>query len=347
MRHPKKRPGFFNIQIFFTFVVMAEILVTVAAAAELASLLGSALHVSLRPRTLLWLILFSFLIGAVCAFLVNRVIFAPVKRLSESMRSVAEGNFGLKLETRSRITEINDIYQSFNLMERQLAATEILQTDFVSNVSHEFKTPISAIEGYATLLQNESLTDAQRREYAQRILMNTGRLSHLAGNILLLSRVDNQAIQAHGRRFSLDEQIRQAIVLLEPRWSEKNIEFDVELENADYTGDENMLMHVWSNLIGNAIKFSPVGGVLAMRLRRDGDKWLFTLDDQGPGIAPDAMAHIFEKFYQGDGSHRQEGNGLGLALVKRILDRCNGAVWAENLPGGGCRFSVILKMDMT
>lgn len=343
MRQPKKRSGFFNIQIFFTFVVMAEILVTVAAAAELASLLGSALDVSLRPRTLLWLIFFSFIIGAVCAFLVNRIIFAPVKRLSESMRRVAEGNFGLKLETKSPITEIKDIYQSFNLMEKQLAATEILQTDFVSNVSHEFKTPISAIEGYATLLQDEALTDAQRREYAQRILLNTGRLSHLAGNILLLSRVDNQAIQAPGRMFLLDEQIRQTIVLLEPRWSEKDIEFDVELDNAEFTGDENMLMHVWSNLIGNAIKFSPRGGVLAMRLRHENDGLIFTLDDQGPGIEPKAMTHIFEKFYQGDGSHRQEGNGLGLTLVKRILDRCGGQVWAENLPGGGCRFSVRLK----
>ena len=345
MKQPRKRLGFFNIQIFFTFVVMAEIIVTVAAAAELASLLGGALNVSLRPRTLLWLILFSFIIGAVCAFLVNRIIFAPVKRLSESMRRVAEGNFGLKLETKSRITEIDEIYQSFNLMEKQLAATEILQTDFVSNVSHEFKTPISVIEGYATLLQDESLTDAQRGEYAQRILLNTGRLSQLAGNILLLSRVDNQAIQAPCRTFSLDEQIRQAIVLLEPRWDEKEIEFDVELDSAEFTGDENMLMHVWSNLIGNAIKFSPHGGMLTIRLRRKKDALMFTLDDQGPGIEPEAMAHIFEKFYQGDGSHRQEGNGLGLALVKRILDRYGGEVWAENLSGGGCRFSVRLRMD--
>lgn len=346
MKRLKKRSGFFNIQLFFTLVVMAEILVAVAAAAVLASLLGSALHVSLRPRTLLWLILFSFIIGTLCAFLVNRIIFAPVKRLSESMRRVAEGNFGLKLDTKSCITEVNDIYQSFNLMEKQLAATEILQTDFVSNVSHEFKTPISAIEGYATLLQDEGLTDAQRSEYAQRILLNTGRLSHLAGNILLLSRVDNQAIQTPGRTFSLDEQIRQTIVLLEPRWSEKDIEFDVELDNAEFTGDESMLMHVWNNLIGNAIKFSPQGGVLAMRLRHEQDGLLFTLDDQGPGVKPEAMTHIFEKFYQGDGSHRQDGNGLGLALVKRILDRCGGSVWAENLPGGGCRFSVRLPTDV-
>ena len=228
-------------------------------------------------------------------------------------------------------------------MVQELEATEILQTDFVSNVSHEFKTPISAIEGYATLLQDSDMPISEEQEqYIDKILFNTGRLSHLAGNILLLSKIEHQAIQTRQNWYRLDEQIRQSIVMLEPKWSEKALEFDVDMVDVEYLGNENLICHVWDNLLSNAIKFSPCGGTIYIRMMPEGEKIRFSIENEGPQIREDSMKHIFDKFYQCDSSHKQEGNGLGLALVKQILNLCKGTISVENIPGSGCRFTVIL-----
>jgi len=161
------------------------------------------------------------------------------------------------------------------------------------------------------------------------------------GNILLLSKVDNQAIRARETTFRLDEQIRQSILLLEPEWERREIEFDVQLQRMEYTGCESMLLHVWDNLLGNAIKFSPQGGFVGIRLNYREDKVVFSVEDRGPGIPEDALSHVFDRFYQSDSSHKEEGSGLGLALVKQIVAASGGTVEAENLPVG-CRFTVIL-----
>ena len=259
------------------------------------------------------------------------------------MDKVAQGDFSVSIETKSNTPEIKEVYAGFNMMTQELNSTEILQTDFVSNVSHEFKTPINAIEGYSTLLQGcEGLTD-EEKEYVEKILFNTKRLSTLLGNILLLSKIENQAIQTNKTVFGLDEQIRQSIVALENAWTAKNIEFDIELEEIQYSGSESLMNHVWSNLIGNAIKFSFDGGIIKIRLFKEKEKTVFTVEDKGIGLSEDAKKHIFDKFYQGDSSHKQEGNGLGLALVKRILTISGGDIFAENNPDGGCKFTVILK----
>lgn len=163
------------------------------------------------------------------------------------------------------------------------------------------------------------------------------------GNILLLSKIENQAIQTNQTAFRLDEQIRQAIVALEPAWTENTTQFDVELENIEYVGNESMLHHVWCNLIGNAVKFNEPSGLVGIRLRRQAGGIVFVVSDSGPGLTEEAQKHLFDKFYQADSSHKQEGNGLGLALVKRIVTLCGGEVFAENIPEGGCRFTVILK----
>ena len=248
------------------------------------------------------------------------------------------------METSSRIREVRDTYDNFNLMTRELGATETVQTDFVSNVSHEFKTPINAIEGYATLLQSAQPTEEQAL-YVEKILLNTRRLNELVGNILLLSRVDHQAINSNRTNYRLDEQIRQAIVLLESKWDKKELDLDVDLDTLDYTGNEGLLLHVWMNLIDNAIKFNPHGGLLRLRLRRQDGSAVFTVDDSGPGIAEEAQAHIFDKFFQADSSRMMEGHGLGLALVKRVLDVCGGTIQVENLPEAGCRFTVSLPLE--
>lgn len=325
---------------YYVLIALLEMVLAVGVALLLSWLLEDVLELHLPPW--LWVLVFSLILGCILGFLLNHQFFAPIVRLSRAMRQVGGGDFSVRQETSSRIREVRDIYDNFNLMTRELEATEIVQTDFVANVSHEFKTPINAIEGYATLLQGGHPTEDQAL-YVEKILLNTRRLSDLVGNILLLSRIDNQAITTAATTYRLDEQIRQAILLLESKWTEKELELDVDLEEASYTGNESMLQHVWVNLIDNAIKYDPYGGLLRIRLFRQEHLLIFTVEDSGPGIPAAAQSHIFDKFYQADSSHTAEGNGLGLALAKRVLDSCNGSICMENLPECGCRFTVTLS----
>ncbi|MGN0779372.1 MAG: ATP-binding protein [Aristaeellaceae bacterium] len=342
MSDTKKRRGM-NLRLIFILVTMLEIMATLVLAAILSALLGHLLNTTIQVHPLLWLILCSIGVGMAISITVNIFMLRPVVRLSRAMKRVAQGDFSVQLQADSRIAEIRDSYHSFNLMVQALAATETLQSDFVSNVSHEFKTPINAIEGYAMLLQG-SHSPQEQAGYVERILLNTRRLSTLVGNILLISRVDNQTIRATPTTYRLDEQIRQAVVLLEPEWTNKDIEFDVDMEEITFTGVENLMQHVWNNLIGNAIKFDPQGGLVRIRLHRAGEHAVFTVEDSGPGIPEKEQQFIFNKFYQSDSSHRQEGNGLGLALVKRVLDSCGGKVTVSNREQGGSCFCVILPL---
>lgn len=338
---PKKR-GRLSLRARLILLVTAELVIALVLSYALSALLNYVIITNGDIPLLVELIIFSLTIGTGVTSLLSKWFFDPIKKLVTAMKQVADGDFSVRLETKSTFYEVEEMNAGFNLMAEELGATEILQTDFVSNVSHEFKTPINAIEGYAMLLQDcENLT-AEQKQYVEKIYFNTKRLSNLVGNILLLSKIDNQPIQTNQTRFSLDEQIRQSIVLLEPEWEKKNIEFDVEMESVRYTGNANLLRHVWDNLIGNAIKFNPTGGTVRIRLIKKEEKIAFTVEDNGPGISEEAQKHIFDRFYQGDSSHKSEGNGLGLALVKQILAVSGGEISAENIDGGGCRFTVLL-----
>lgn len=201
----------------------------------------------------------------------------------------------------------------------------------------------SAVSAYTTLLQGTENIDEVENEYIERILFNTRRLSEMVSNILLLSKLENQTIAAPRVPFRLDEQIRQSILALETKWTEKDLEFDVVMDEITYLGNENLMRHVWDNLIGNAIKFSPEKKGITIRLYQKEKQILFTVEDEGPGFSEDVRNRLFDKFYQEDSSHKQEGNGLGLALVKRILAISKGTVTAENKAEGGCRFTVVLE----
>ena len=309
-------------------------------AALIGALTARFLNIDTGSLALLWILLAVGLVIALVMTVVTRMILLPITRLGKAMQRVADGDFSVSLECGRNIGEVVDIYHNFNLMVRQLGATETLQSDFISNVSHEFKTPINAIEGYAMLLQGAPAGEAE--ECIGKILLNTRRLSDLVGSILLLSKVQNHALPLKKSQYQLDEQIRQSIVLLEPDWSKKETEFDVSLDEIRINANEALMLHVWNNLIGNAIKFGPERGLIRMRLRRDAGKIIFTIEDSGPGIPEDEQTLIFGKFYQGDTSHKSEGNGLGLALVKRILLIENGEIRVENLADCGCRFTVTL-----
>lgn len=338
----KKKQKLLNIRLMFTLVSMAEIFGTLAISGLLSWLSKMILNRVIDIPDFIWLIVFSIIIGVTVSIVINIILLRPVVRLSKAMKRVAAGDFGIRLAPDSQIQELRDCYESFNLMVQELQATETLQTDFVANVSHEFKTPINAIEGYATLLQG-SEADSQQQGYVERILLNTKRLSTLVGNILLLSKVSNHAIPVAHTTYRLDEQIRQAILLLEPRWTEKNVEFDVDLEEILWTGPENLMHHVWSNLIGNAIKFGPENGLVHVSLKQTEGRYVFAVEDEGEGVPEEERQRIFHKFYQLDSSHKQEGNGLGLALAKHIIDGAGGEICVESGENGGCRFVVTLR----
>lgn len=291
---------------------------------------------------LIFVLILSTVIGTAFAFLFSWKIFAPITTLDRALRKVAAGDFSVQLEYDGRIDVIRNIYEDFNLMTRELGTMETLRSDFVSNVSHEFKTPISAIEGYAMLLQDPTQSSEEQAECADKILYNAHRLSDLVGNILLISRVENQNMPFEKKSYRLDEQIREAIVLLEPKWAEKEIDFDVDLQNIEYLGAQGPLYHVWSNLIGNAIKFSSPGGLIRIRLYRESDSIVFSVEDTGPGISKEDQSRIFEKFYQADASHKSEGNGLGLALARKILDVIGGTIGVYSALGEGAVFTVRL-----
>ncbi len=331
----------FSLRTRLTALVTLEMLVCVLVSYGVDQLLNQVLPFEVPLE--LELIGVCLLVGILVTSQLSKFFFNPIKKLRGAMDKVADGDFSVRLEEKSSSKEIMEIYTGFNLMANELNATEILQSDFVSNVSHEFKTPINAIEGYSTLLQDSDNLSEDQREYVDKILLNTGRLSSLVGSILLLSKLENQQIPSHQVEYRLDEQIRQSIVALESAWEQKDIEFDVELDRISYLGNEPMMRHVWDNLISNAVKFSPNGGTVKIHLAKKPKKLIFTVEDQGPGLSEEAQKHIFDKFYQADASHKQEGNGLGLALVKRILTIEKGQITAENRPEGGCRFTVILR----
>ena len=333
----------FSLRTRLTALVTLEMLVCVLVAYGLDLLLNKVLPIQYEIPLEVELIGTCLLVGILVTSQLSKFFFNPIKKLRGAMDKVAEGDFSVRLEEKSSFKEIMEIYTGFNLMAHELSSTEILQTDFVSNVSHEFKTPINAIEGYSTLLQDSDNLDDDQREYIDKILFNTQRLSSLVGSILLLSKLENQQIPSHQVEYRLDEQVRQSIVALEPAWEQKDIEFDVELDRVSYLGNEPMMRHVWDNLISNAVKFSPNGGAVKIHLVKKLKRLIFTVEDQGPGLSEEAQKHIFDKFYQADASHKQEGNGLGLALVKRILTIEKGQITAENIPEGGCRFTVTLR----
>ena len=343
-RFEKVRPeqqNRFSLRTRLTALVTLEMLVCVLVAYGLDQLFNEVFPWTVPLE--IELVGVCLLIGILVTSQLSKYFFNPIKKLRVAMDKVADGDFSVRLEEKSSSKEIMEIYTGFNLMAHELSSTEILQTDFVSNVSHEFKTPINAIEGYSTLLQGSENLDDEQKEYIEKILFNTQRLSSLVGSILLLSKLENQQIPTNQTEYRLDEQIRQSVVALESAWVQKDIELDVELDRVSYLGNEQMMRHVWDNLISNAVKFSPQGGTVKLCLSQKARKLTFTIEDQGPGLSEDAQKHIFDKFYQEDSSHKQEGSGLGLALVKRILTIEKGQITAENIHEGGCRFTVTLR----
>lgn len=338
---PVKRSKF-NYGFIFSSAALVGSLLSTALAMFIVWLLNRRFGVWLGIPYTIRVLLISILSGAAIAVGLSKIFVSPMMKLGDAMRKVAGGDFSVRLDCTSKIRDVREVYGSFNTMVKELGNTETLQTDFVSNVSHEFKTPINAIEGYASLLQDSQLTDEQKNAYIDKIIFNTRRLSDLVGNILLLSKVNNQTISLKASTFRLDEQVRQSILALESKWEKKEIEFDVDLDEIEYTGYENLLSHVWLNLIDNAVKFSPQNGQIRIRLKQLAGSVTFSIWDNGLPIPEADIGRIFNKFYQGDNSHASEGNGLGLALVRKIVAAAHGTINVTSSEDAGTEFVVAL-----
>lgn len=332
------------LHIFILFGTVIELFVTMAVLA-LYYIIGlfntnfDALYLSATSTTFLIITI----VGIFTSMKLGKRILRPVMSIKNAAKAVTEGNFDTRLPENSHITEIKEITRSFNMMVRELGNTEMLREDFIANVSHEFKTPLTAIEGYAALMQG-TVADEEKEEYIQSILYNTRRLSSLTNHILMLSRLQTQDILGPKEAFRLDEQICYVMVDFANQWEAKNLEVNLELEDTVCWGYKELLTHVWGNLIQNAIKFSRPEGTVTIICRNLGQTILVQVIDNGIGMSDDVKMHIFDKFYQGDTSHGTEGNGLGLALVKKILELSGGNVEVESTLGQGSCFSVILPV---
>ena len=270
------------------------------------------------------------------------LIVKRIKKVSLATRQIAKGNFNINLKSNTS-DEIGELANSFNFMVDELKKIDYLKKDFVSGVSHEFKTPITAIEGYAKLLKDENLTPEKIDEYTDIIIKETARLSNLSTNLLRITVLDNSDFITDKTPFYIDEQIRHVILLLEKFWSEKNIEFDIEMSEILYNGNEELLSQVFINLLHNAIKFSPKNSEIGVYIEKNPSNIIIKIKDKGPGIAEPHQNRIFDKFYRAAGK-TTSGNGLGLAIAKRIVELSKGEIWFETQVGRGSTFFVKLPM---
>ena len=284
------------------------------------------------------------IIGAVLMRLSSTKMLKPIKKLTEATKKVASGDFHVELETK-REDEIGELTHNFNQMVKDLGKIECLQKEFIDTISHEIKTPISSIEGFAELLKDENLSKEEKEEYIKIIKEESDRLLHLSSNILKLSKLQNQTYIVHKEEFSVAEQIRKIISTLEPKWRQKNLKVQVELIETNFVGDEELIYQVWMNLIDNAIKFSKESGKIEVKMQEEENKIRVEIKDEGEGMEEKEIQKIFQKFYQVDHSRSEEGSGLGLAIVKRIIELSKGEIKVESKKGKGSKFVIELPLE--
>jgi integral membrane sensor signal transduction histidine kinase len=284
------------------------------------------------------------IISAVLVRINLKNIFRPIEQINEATKKVALGEYDIELESK-REDEIGELTNNFNKMTHGLKSTENLQKEFINNVSHEIKTPVSSIEGFAKFLKDKKLTDEEREEYANIIIEEAKRLENLTGKILKLSKLNNQEIITNKQEIEVAEQIRKAISLLEPKWSKKDIKINVSLEEKTFLGDEDLIFQVWVNIIDNAIKFSNEGGSIDIKVYEKDGNINVEIKDRGIGMKEEELEKVYDRFYQIDRSHSKEGSGLGLAIVKRIVELSEGKIEIKSKENKGT--TVIVKLPVT
>lgn len=327
----------FAIVIFLTVVVavlLSGIVLYLLIHFEIISAKGDYLA---DARHVIWYMGFICVcVGSVLTMLTTTILLHPLQRMIRKIRSLASGDyknriyFGNPLGKHPTFAALSE---SFNTLAEELENTEMLRSDFINNFSHEFKTPIISIAGFAKLLKKGNLKEEQKKEYLDIIEEESLRLSYMATNVLNLTKVENQTILTDVTSYNLSEQIRACVLLLENRWTKKKIEFSLEFDEYEINANEELLKQIWINLIDNAIKFSPDYGMIMIRIKESNDRYKISIANTGTEIPKESMPKIFNKFYQADESHASEGNGVGLAIVKKIVDLHKGSIEVESENG--------------
>jgi len=330
----------FSVVIFLTFLISASI---VAWIGFLTIRIGGMEQLGGFGRFSLILIvlLASVIIGTIISPILGRIALAPIRKVIAAINRLADGDFTTRLSVGGP-PEIRELSNSFNRMAEELGSIELLRTDFINNFSHEFKTPIMSIKGFAEMLKYGDLTEEERNEYLDIVIKESNRLATLATNVLDLSKIEKQTILSDRQEFDLGEQLRRCILMLESKWVQKQLSLSVEIQDVKYIGNEDLLGQVWLNLLDNAVKFTPEGGDISILLEREAENAVFVIHDNGTGISEEAMSHIYEKFYQGDTSHATAGNGLGLTLAKKVIELHGGSIACRSTLCEGTEFTVLL-----
>ncbi len=340
----------FGLTVLFSAIVFLILLITSLLIFIVGVLLIriNAINIAKLSRQepmlpIFMLLIISVVVGTVVSFMISRFPLKPLRRVIDATNRLASGDFSVRLNL-PNASSLAELATSFNRMAEELGSIEMLRADFVDDFSHEFKTPIVSIKGFAEELKHDDLTPEQRNEYLDIIIHESSRLSQLATNVLNLSRVEKQTILGNLARFDLTEQVRRCVLLFENKWEQRRLNLNVELDEVSITGDEELLSQVWLNLIDNAVKFTPEGGCVDIRLQKGESSVLFVIRDDGYGISEEMQRHIFEKFYQGDDSHAVPGNGLGLSIARRIVTLHNGEIRCKSEEGAGTEFTVSLPI---
>ena len=339
-----------NYVVFFltvAFAVSCCMLLFVNTLADSMGLVFNEENIGAAAKvTFLNVLLLTLLFGTIDYVRRKIMVERPVKLITEATEKIMQGDFSVRVRPMhgAGMEGFNQIGMAINAMAAELAGTETLRTDFIANVSHELKTPLAVMGNYATMLQRPGITEEDKNEYAKAISEAARKLAQLITNILKLNKLENQQIFPQPKEFDLSEQLCECLLVFEDAWEAKNLEIETDIEeDVRIKSDPELLSLVWNNLISNAVKFTPDGGTIGLSLKTEDNRVVVQVRDTGCGMKPEVGLHIFEKFYQGDTSHATQGNGLGLALVKRVVDILSGEIGVQSVYGEGSTFTVKFK----
>ena len=345
-----------EINQFFVFFILVAFVITCCTMLFVRAL-SSTSHLLLTEETLgsaakltfVNVVLLSLIFYVIDSIRRKLTVDRPVNRITEAAEKIMQGDFSVRIKKQSKFVtddKFNEVVECFNKMAEELASVETLRTDFIANVSHEMKTPLAVMQNYGTLLQTPNLSEEKRIEYAKGVTDGARRMADMMTNILKLNRLENQQIYPQTREYNLSEQLCECLLQYENVWEQSNIEIDTDIaENVIIKADAELLSLVWNNLFSNAFKFTEPGGTVSVTLTATAHHAIITVSDTGCGISPEVGRHIFDKFYQGDTSHSVQGNGLGLALVKRVIDIMHGEIGVESTVGKGTTFTVRIRRN--
>lgn len=335
--------------LFMSFVITCCMLLFMNTMSDAMGVTLSKHEISQAARvTFLNVVLLSLICTVLDGIRRKYMVERPVKRIADAAEKIMQGDLTTRIQPLegyiNSVGTFNEIIVYFNRMAEELSNIETLRTDFISNVSHELKTPLAIMQNYGMILQQSNLPEEKRLEYAKAITDASRRLADLISNILKLNKLENQQIFPSKQTYNLGEQLCECLLNFEDAWESKNLEIDTDIEENVYVEtDLELLNLVWNNLFSNAIKYTEPGGSVFLQLKTDNDAAIVQITDTGCGISKEVGQHMFEKFYQGDTSHAMQGNGLGLALVKRVVDIVHSDIFVESEVGKGSTFTVKLR----